>query len=212
MQPITVSWTSTSSDPKTFDLILDNSESGGLTTNVKVAVDIPTSNETYILSASSAMAYGEGFVLKAESSSGDILATSPVFTLSMKSATTTDGHISYVLTTSLTATVTEGSASATDAASTLAATGGGVGADTNIVQATLGQPPGSSIASSVTSATGSNGFTTSTVSRSGSSTGTSSSSSTSATTSQNAQPKLVSSSQIAFTAAGVIAGLAALLA
>lgn len=210
-EPITFSWTSDSSDPDTFDILLDDSAVGGLVSNLKVASGVSTSAGSYILPTGATKTYGDGFVLKAQSSSGDILATSPQFTLSMG-----DGSSP-----TYTGTVSEGPASTTDAAAASStATGddaatsdnGSTTTGTSDAQATLGGNSNSAAASGTAASTGSNSFTTSTVSRSGSSTGTSSSSSPSATISQNAQPKLGSSSQIAFTAAGLIAGLAALLA
>lgn len=188
-QPITFSWTSDSSDPTTFNIVLDNSASGGLTNNVVVATDVSTSAGSYTISTNAARTYGEGFTLMAESAAGNILATSPSFSLAMEAGSSS----TYT-----------GSIATTNGVAPAASTG---------AQPTVVGASGSSTAGSTSSMTGSNSFTTSTVSRSGSGTVTSSSSSSpTATTSQNAQPKLGSRTQYAFTAAGLIAGFAALLA
>lgn len=212
LEPITVSWTSTSSDPATFDLVLDNSASGGVVSDFVVATGISTSSGTYILPAGASFTYGDGFVLKAESSDGDVLATSGSFFLGTGSATTVDGQPTFVPT--FTGSVSVGPASATETGPVAATTTDGKTAtETDSAQATLGDSTShASTIGTTSSTTGTSKFTTSTVSRSGSITSTTSSSSPSATSSQNAQPRLNSNSQIAFTAAGLIAGLAALLA
>jgi len=211
-QPITVQWTADSSDPSTFDLIID--KPGGLVNNKKIAIGLLTSSGNYIVAANAAaMTYGDGFVLKARSAVGDILATSPSFALSVGSATTIDGRVSYTWTNTFTGTTeptgtAQGVFMAWIVADSLATSSDVIASSSGTE--THSAAPASKIGTVTQS---SSGFSTSTLSRSSeSSTQSLSTSPASATTSQNAQPKLGSSGQIALTGAGVLAGLAALLA
>ncbi|KAK5100068.1 hypothetical protein LTR70_003258 [Exophiala xenobiotica] len=211
-QPITVQWTADSSDPSTFDLIID--KPGGLVNNKKIATGLLTSSGNYIVAANAAaMTYGNGFVLKARSAVGDILATSPSFALSVGSPTTVDGRVSYTWTNTFTGTTKPtGTAQGVFMASIVADS---LATSSDVVASSGGTETHSvATASKIGTVTqSSSGFSTSTLSRSSeSSTQSLSTSSASATTSQNAQPKLGSSGQIALTCAGVLAGLAALLA
>ena len=212
-QPITVQWTATSDDPATFDLVID--KPGGLVNNQKIATSISTSSGLYIVAANAAaMTYGDGFVLKAQSATGDILATSPSFALSVGSATTIDGQISYISTHTFTGTP-EPTATAQNPLGITTTTDASTASSDGMPSSSSAGSDLTSSASETATATGTmtSGFSTSTFSRtSGSSIQASSTSSASAATSQNAQPRLGSSSQIAFSAAGILAGLAALLA
>ena len=204
-QPITVSWTSEASDPSDFDLVVDGN--GGLFSNTKVATGITTSSGTYYLPANAIITYGSGFVLKAQTPDGDDLAFSGSFDLSLGSATTTNGQVSFISTNTFTGTITSGIASAAQtamvASTTSSDTVSSISSDSSASSANTG--PGT------TSSDTRSGFSTSTISRS-STTSASATSSASVTTSANAQPRLVSNSQIVLSAAGVLAGLAALLA
>lgn len=51
-QPITVQWTSDSSDPTTFDLIID--KPGGVVYNKKITTGLSTSSGSYIVAANAA--------------------------------------------------------------------------------------------------------------------------------------------------------------
>jgi len=100
-QPITVRWTPDPADPSIFDLLID--KPGGLVSNQKIATKVSSSDGTYIVAANAAaMTYGDGFVLKAQSRDGATLATSPPFALSVGSATTINGQISYISTNTFT--------------------------------------------------------------------------------------------------------------
>lgn len=208
-QPITVVWTSSPSDPSTFDLVLDQPD-GGLTSNKVIATGVSTSAGSYIVSANAVMSYGSSFVIKARSPSGDTLATSPSFDLSIGSATTVDGQLSAVSTYTFTGPTNTNDAGTAQNTLTASSAQGPAASSTGAAQSQNSTGDSSSTTDATNTSTG---FSTSTTSRANSSsTRSSSSTSASATTSQNAQPRLGSSSQIAFSAAGILAGLAALLA
>jgi len=212
-QPITVQWTSDSSDPATLNLSID--KPGGLVNNRTIARGLSTSSGNYVVAANAAaMTYGDGFLLRALGATGNILAISPSFALSVGSATTIDGQISYTWTNMFTgmppATKIDQSVLVATSIDDDSATSSEAAMPSN---RTATYP--AAIASTTSTAAGntSSGFSTSTLSRtSASSTHSSSASSASATTSQNAQTRLGSSGQIALTGAGVLAGLVALLA
>ncbi|KAJ9660101.1 hypothetical protein H2198_002798 [Neophaeococcomyces mojaviensis] len=228
-QPITVEWTSDSSDPSTFDLILDNSNKNSLVKNKKIATSISTSSGSYILSTAAIMTYGDGFIFKAQSASGNTLSTSGAFTLAVDTSAvvTSNGRVSYQST--YTATVPPSStaqgalavSSSAQTTSNSAITTDSLVAQTTATATTTEatESATSTPEATTTSESSRSSFMTSTTARSSSSSGSSSSSTrsasssaASATTSVNAQPRVGSSGRIVFSAAGVIAGIVALLA
>lgn len=195
---ITVTWSSDSSDPTAINLLA----SGSLLTNKQVGSGVSTASGSFIIPANSIQSYGIGFVIKVESTDGSVLATSSTFTLSL-SAPSSVGAQSGIVQAS---TATTGAVN-TDSSAT---------ADS--VSQTISAAATSSTATSSEETTLSGtrtGFSTSTMSgtsRSTTRSASSTSASSAATTSANAQPRLASGSQIVLSGAGLLAGLAALLA
>jgi len=218
-QPITIRWTSNSSDPSSFDLILDNSNQNSLVKNKKIATSISTSSGSYILSTATITTYGSGFMFKAQTTSGNTLSTSGSFTLAVDTSAvvTSNGAVSFQSTYTATVLASSSFSSALAAETSTQTTSNSATKAESLVAQTTGteRTNSASFTSNTTPSSGSlnTGFMTSTVSRSSSgSTRSVSSSAASATTSANAQPRVGSGGQIAFTAAGLIAGLVALLA
>ena len=210
-QPITVTWTTSSGDPSTFDLLTSD---GSFISDTRVARSVSASAGSYIIPANSVQSYGTQFSVRADGPDGNHLATSGTFTLSVGSGYVVNGQ-----TTLVTAQTFTGTPAPSQAASA-SQTGNASGTDSNNASATATGSPdtatasGSATESSTVLSGSRTGFSTSTtsgVSRT-SSAGASSTSASSATTSANAQPRLASGSQIVLSGAGLIAGLAALLA
>ena len=195
---ITVTWSSDSSDPATINLLA----SGSLLANKQVGSDVSTASGSFVIPGNTLQSYGIGFVIKAESSDGSVLATSSSFTLSV-SAPSSIGAQSGVVQAS---TVTTGAAN-TDSSAT---------ADSASQTISTAATSSTGMSSEETMVSGTRtGFSTSTMSgtsRSTTRSASSTSASSAATTSANAQPRLASGSQIVLSGAGLLAGLAALLA
>lgn len=214
-QPITVTWTSTSSDPPVFNLVLDNTNSGSLTPhNTVLSSGISTSTGTYTIPAYALLTYGSDFVFKATDSSGSNLATSPSFTLALGSnqVSTLSGGGQVLISTSTGAPAGTGLSSGTGAITATVTSATGATASGTASASTVGN--GNSTISTTSHSSSSSSFRTSTTSSTSSRSGSASSTSSSATASSsaNAQPRLSGNTEIVLSAAGVMAGIVALLA
>ncbi|ETN43215.1 uncharacterized protein HMPREF1541_02374 [Cyphellophora europaea CBS 101466] len=182
--PLTITWTSTPSDPSTISLLLIHS-SGNID---NLATDIPTSSGSYTVPAWWVLDYGIGYELQAQAGSGgDVVAT--VSGLSLGGGVgeiTTDatGGLSFVSDVGIATASQDGPASVTgsDLVTILSGSGSGSAEATGSAEASGAEETGS--VASTTTATATSGeasetTTTSTESESGSASRTESAAATS---------------------------------
>jgi len=212
LEPLVISWTSDSSDPSTVDLRIDNANSNLLSTDVTLATGVSTSSGSYTVPPNTIQDFGTDFQIEILSD-GTTLAESTGLVLiatSTQVSTNANGQLTTVSATSAeaasTAAQTESAAATTNPSGDPATTN----SEPNItLSGTVTGGEGSATAPGATR-TASSFVTSASSTTSSRSQASAAATSASSTSTANGQRRL--GSEYVLSAAGVLAGVVALLA
>ena len=224
-QPISITWIASASDPSTIDLKIDDSSPNALSTNQVLAAGVKTSSGSFTVPANAIQNWGTGYQIQATGSGGDVLGTVGDLTLGAGSnavTTASNGQISLIT-----------SATAAEASSTVAAPATGVTSAPAGTTGSVETGSGSVVAATAASTVLSGSFTAVSTSASGSQSSTSTkssgfvTSSTSRTATESSEASAAATSaantntanslgrmrggEVVMGAAGVLAGIVALI-